>query len=240
MRGRSQWALALLRHPVAWTAAVLAIVAAAILSPFALVVPNLADTGKIEYGDMISISALVSTVMIAVFSIIPNLKAMANASRFTHYSELDNMYNTLLGKVVEQPALRKVAAAPPADGSDLAIRYDAYAYMMWNFLETLHDRCLDDANLRATWAPVIGVEFAIHAAWFRRETDGYAAQPAPKFCLQFCDFIWRAFLIGDVRGLLDLAGREWRYRSEADIRADPRIAPFHNAPAAAEVVAAQR
>jgi hypothetical protein len=38
--------------------------------------------------------------------------------------------------------------------------------MVWNFLETIYDRCQRDKHLRSTWYPAIAAENRLHRAWF--------------------------------------------------------------------------
>lgn len=47
--------------------------------------------------------------------------------------------------------------------------YDAYAFMVWNFLEAIHDKCQDDDELLNTWAPIIAAEDAYHRGWFLQQ-----------------------------------------------------------------------
>ena len=100
-----------------------------------------------------------------------------------HYAELDRLYFDLLKLAVEHPYLRN-----PGDikGSEQRSRYEAYAYMAWNFIETVIDRLdaqtawssadgpqgrnqanQDDLKLESTWQAAIIQEVEIHAAWLR-------------------------------------------------------------------------
>ncbi|MGH7437131.1 MAG: hypothetical protein ACRENE_15765 [Polyangiaceae bacterium] len=85
--------------------------------------------------------------------------------RESYYAELDRVYFELLRIGLERPYLR--AALPPADPAR-ASEYEAYAFMVWNFLETVVDRCDSTSNpsLRETWFPIVATEGALHRAWF--------------------------------------------------------------------------
>jgi hypothetical protein len=85
--------------------------------------------------------------------------------RETYYAELDRVYFELLRIGLERPYLR--SELPPADPGR-ASEYDAYAFMVWNFLETVVDRCEGTRNpsLRETWFPIVATEGALHRAWF--------------------------------------------------------------------------
>jgi hypothetical protein len=85
--------------------------------------------------------------------------------RESYYAELDRVYFELLRIGLERPYLR--SALPPLDPAK-ASEYDAYAFMVWNFLETVVDRCdsSSNASLRETWFPIVATEGALHRAWF--------------------------------------------------------------------------
>jgi hypothetical protein len=89
----------------------------------------------------------------------------ATTLRENYYAELDRVYFELLKIGLERPYL--LASPPPADAAK-AKEYDAYAFMVWNFVETVVDRCERTSNrlLRETWYPVVATENAIHRAWF--------------------------------------------------------------------------
>jgi hypothetical protein len=190
------------------------------------------DEIDLDYGDFVSIGAFVSTIVIAVFSIIPNLQSMAETSRSVHYSELDSMYLQILTMAVTEPHLRRPNGLDAFE-VDQAQQYETYAFIVWNFIETIHDRCEKISELRATWAPAIDAEHRLHRDWFMRESTPYDSLAAPKFCLPFCDFIWRSFwLRPDDFEALPLEDRQrwmkadWGYRSVAEIRGDPKLAEF--------------
>jgi hypothetical protein len=91
----------------------------------------------------------------------------ATTLRESYYAELDRVYFDLLKIALERPYL--LASPPPSDPAQ-ACEYDAYAFMVWNFVETVVDRCEGRANarLRETWYPIVATESALHRAWFER------------------------------------------------------------------------
>lgn len=162
----------------------------------------------------------------------------SEAINFAHYSELDKFYADILRLAIEMPYLRTPVRIlsdrdaleadyfpyPDKEGEENEIRslqYDAYAYMVWNFLEAIRDRCADKLEMKATWAPVIGAENAIHRGWFmaqiRKEEmrAREAAQmnipylPADKFCVDF-----QVFVVNCEWKQRDGKYRDWRYRGE--------------------------
>ncbi len=95
---------------------------------------------------------------------------------FSHYGELDKNYFDLLNMAVERPFLRS-----PDSLTDEEQRksYDIYAFMVWNFLETIVDRMKDHSGLAETWLPVLEAEVTLHRAWFDRPEN------RPKFKASF-------------------------------------------------------
>jgi hypothetical protein len=78
-------------------------------------------------------------------------------------------------------------------------QYDAYAFMVWNFLETVHDRCQEEPTLLGTWAPVVAAENELHRGWFlqqmriqieHKRRDGTNYVRSDKFCEHFQAFIF--------------------------------------------------
>jgi hypothetical protein len=85
--------------------------------------------------------------------------------RDSYYAELDRVYFELLKIGLEHPDLLDFPVThDPANARE----YDAYAFMVWNFIETIFDRCQGwtKRRLRETWYPIIAAENARHRAWF--------------------------------------------------------------------------
>jgi len=85
--------------------------------------------------------------------------------RDVYYAELDREYFELLKIGLDRPELLTFPASPdPAKAQE----YSAYAFMVWNFVETIHDRCQgwSKRRLRDTWYPIIAAENALHRGWF--------------------------------------------------------------------------
>ena len=102
--------------------------------------------------------------------------------RDSYYAELDRVYFDLLQIGLEHPDL---VDFPASRDPTKAREYDAYAFMIWNFVETVYDRCQgwSKRRLRETWYPVIAAENDRHRAWFDRPDN------RRKFKELFCQFI---------------------------------------------------
>ena len=137
------------------------------------------------------------------------------ALQSNHYSELDHFYADILKIGIEKPHLRSpkpIASDEEAmfgdyrpyapekdDDGTMAEQYDAYAFLVWNFLETIHDRCHEDESLRGTWKPVIAAENRIHRGWFlaemrneyKRRSSAKDQASEAKFCPEFRAWIYQ-------------------------------------------------
>lgn len=56
---------------------------------------------------------------------------------------------------------------------DCTARYNLYAFIVWNFLETIDDRCgkKRTCRLRTTWDPIFMQDGRLHLAWFMRQEN---------------------------------------------------------------------
>ena len=117
-----------------------------------------------------------------VLTLLYSAYSFATTLREGYYAELDRLYFELLKIGLERPYLR--TSVPPAEPGK-ASEYEAYAFMVWNFLETVVDRSEGRSNhgLRQTWYPIVASEGALHRAWFE------IPENQRKFKESFCRFI---------------------------------------------------
>ncbi len=117
-----------------------------------------------------------------VFTLFYSVWSFRTTLRDSYYAELDRVYFDLLQIGLEHSYLLDYPVSP--DPSK-AREYDAYAFMVWNFVETVYDRCQgwSKRRLRETWYPVIAAETARHRDWFN------LPQNRRKFKQPFCQFI---------------------------------------------------
>lgn len=134
------------------------------------------------------VQAIAETVVAigVVVTLFYSMWSFTRALRDGYYAELDRVYFELLRIALERPYLLE-----PAILSDPARQreYEAYAFMVWNFVETVFDRCqgLGKRSLRDTWYPVIEAENALHRQWFELPAN------RNKFKTHFCQFIERQY-----------------------------------------------
>jgi hypothetical protein len=116
-------------------------------------------------------------VAIAAFlTLLHELRSFRKSVKDLHYTELDNMYLELLKMAVDRPYLRQPDAIyrNPLAKTNQEREYDIYARMIWNFLETIEDRCHNHPELEDTWHPVIRDEGTVHRQWIRKEPKGFS------------------------------------------------------------------
>src|SRR5215472_1865286 len=121
-----------------------------------------------------------------VFTLFYSVWSFTRTLRDSYYAELDRVYFELLKIAIERPYLMDFATAPDPNKQR---EYDAYAFMVWNFAETVFDRCQGwwKRRLRATWYPVLEAENALHRKWFDLPEN------RSKFKRHFCEFIDREY-----------------------------------------------
>lgn len=173
----------------------------------------------IPVGDLLSFVVIFGTLLVGIVSlrnVQKSIEQANKAAKSSHYSELDRFYADLLKLAMEDPRLRKpqklASDRSALDGhyrpfqrfDPIADKYDIYAFMIWNFIETIHDRCLelcdshDDegyASLKGTWQPIIVAEDNLHRGWILSEMGREKKRPKEegerrdKFCVGFCNFV---------------------------------------------------
>ena len=83
------------------------------------------------------------------------------------YDVFDNLYLDLLKTGMEYPKFRDIAKTnkyKSAFTEDELIQYEVYAFITWNFIETILDK--GDEKLLITWLPCVKYEASLHIEWF--------------------------------------------------------------------------
>jgi hypothetical protein len=138
-----------------------------------------------------------STFWIAVGSVLQGVAAIIaysalrySVTTFTktlavsNYTELDRMYFDLLKTAVEKPHLVNPEAVRNVDQQR---EYDTYAFMVWNVMESIYDRCHGDDELCETWYPAIDTEELRHGKWLDDPKN------QTRFKHRFCRFIEKRY-----------------------------------------------
>lgn len=86
----------------------------------------------------LAFAGIIYTVLLQKVGLDETLREFEATNQALHYGELDRMYFDLLKMAVQNPRLR--APVPMAERSSEHGDYGTYAYMVWNFVETVADR----------------------------------------------------------------------------------------------------
>jgi hypothetical protein len=109
-----------------------------------------------------SLSAILAAIAILLYIIF-----WYKEKTSTNYDIFDSLYLDLLKTGLEFPSFRNknetIIYQEKFQGNEL-IQYDIYAYISWNFIETILDK--GDDNLMVTWLPAIKLEASLHEKWF--------------------------------------------------------------------------
>ena len=84
------------------------------------------------------------------------------------YDVFDNLYSDLLKTGMENPKFRNISKTLNYKAVFLEeelIQYEIYAFMTWNFIETILDK--GDEKLLITWLPAVKNEASLHIEWFK-------------------------------------------------------------------------
>ncbi|MEK7321599.1 MAG: hypothetical protein AABZ84_00795 [Pseudomonadota bacterium] len=133
-----------------------------------------------NFWDAVAAIAQGLASIMAIAALIISMTSFKQSLKTSHYTELDRMYFDLLKIALERPHVTN----PNADRTEgQKLEYEIYAYMVWNFLETIYDRCERDKHLWDTWLPVLKAENGLHGHWLSEP------QNQCKFKPVFCKFI---------------------------------------------------
>lgn len=83
------------------------------------------------------------------------------------YDVFDATYLGILKSGMKNPSFRNSILTNDFENSfsgNKKIKYEIYAFMSWNFCETIYDNGNDE--LMKTWSVVIDTENALHRKWF--------------------------------------------------------------------------
>ena len=124
-------------------------------------------TGTVDWTQISSVASGFGTI-VAGLALLYSMTSFQHSLRIAHYTEIDKMYQQLL-----EIAMSNVFVLTPAARMSRVQRqkYNVYAFMMWNFLEAVHDRCSSDKDLWRTWHPVLLSESRLHFRWIGLEEN---------------------------------------------------------------------
>ena len=85
-----------------------------------------------------SIMGIIATMM-AVFALLYSMRTYNKTMQVVHYGEIDKMYFEILKEALSKPHLvrRNIVRSEEEE-----VEYGIYAFIVWNFLESIYDRCI--------------------------------------------------------------------------------------------------
>ena len=119
------------------------------------------------------ITALISACL-ASTALLYSMVAYTKNLKVSHYNELDKAYQTVLTFAFNNMYLVKHELIVTQEQQE---KYDIYAFMVWNFLEAIYDKCMKDKHLKETWEPIMRVEGRLHYKWLMREDNSDKFKP---------------------------------------------------------------
>lgn len=123
---------------------------------------------------MFSNTISIASALFAMFSVLISYYIYTASKVDTSYLDIDKQYVELLKLALNEPDLRdyeKTSMFYKLDNQDnFKKKYNIYAYMCWNLVETIYDRQKDKNGrfrLSDTWIPVMFEENRLHYTWFK-------------------------------------------------------------------------
>ncbi|MFH5881190.1 GNAT family N-acetyltransferase [Liberiplasma polymorphum] len=114
------------------------------------------------------------SLIIAILSLSISFILAKKGSETTSYLNIDKQYSDLLRIALDYTDLRRhqktIQFYKEPEDSEFRARYNVYAYMTWNLIETIFDMQKDKEgrfNLSSTWLPVMFEENRLHYSWFK-------------------------------------------------------------------------
>lgn len=108
-----------------------------------------------------SISTILSATAIFLYIVLWYRDKSSN-----DYDTFDALYLDILKVGLEYPELRSLSYSSNYKNlpENEKIRYESYAFICWNFCETIFDK--SDSELMKTWIGVLRTETKLHRQWF--------------------------------------------------------------------------
>jgi hypothetical protein len=86
-------------------------------------------------------------------------------ARNRFYAQLDGVYMEIQSLIIQTPHLGDARATRT---TEQMIQYDAFAFIVWNFVESIYDYSRQDASVLETWKCIFIYESKLHRDWFDR------------------------------------------------------------------------
>lgn len=127
------------------------------------------------------------STLLAATAILIYIHFWIKDKRINSYNVFDNLYQDILKIGLDNPQFRnpeKTKGYKNSFSDDQLIQYEIYAFMCWNFCETIYDK--KDKRLMHTWFVVLEEERNLHLQWINQPEN------KRKFKPEFLEYIKKA------------------------------------------------
>ena len=121
------------------------------------------------------------TMLLSVAALGFSLYTFYKTVVFEKYQEADQIYMRILEIGIEHPSFRDKSKTKNYEkhfSHDERIQYENYAYIVWNFLETLYDR---KSIKDKTYEGLLRDENDLHSEWFKRNSENLFKESFIKY-----------------------------------------------------------
>ena len=131
-----------------------------------------------QSGTIVALANMVMAVGTVVLALgIPwSIRLATREEKDSFYATLDDTYFEIQKLIIEHPHLAQ--PDPAHKTAEQIVQYDAFAFTVWNFMESIVDYCRKDEFLSETWNCILRHESCVHAAWILREENRRKFKPS--------------------------------------------------------------
>ena len=118
------------------------------------------------------------STLLAATAILIYIHFWIKDKRINSYNVFDSLYQDILKTGLEYPQFRnpeKTRDYKNSFSENQLIQYEIYAYMCWNFCETIYDK--KDKRLMRTWFVVLEEERNLHLQWINQPENELKFKP---------------------------------------------------------------
>jgi hypothetical protein len=143
---------------------------------------------------ILSIATLISglaTLIVSFAAILISIVTWIKSRNDSTYDIFDITYLDILKIAIENPKFRDSSLTNnyfENFKADEKRKYEIYAFICFNFCETIFDKSND--KLMKTWSPIVAIEVQLHRSWFIDKGN------STKFKLEFIDYVNNEFFEG--------------------------------------------
>jgi len=126
-----------------------------------------------SWDALTALATIALTIVTAVlaYGVPMELRRARRDERFLFYAQLDRTYFEIQKLLIERPYLENRPDRKRSETQEE--EYNAFAFIVWNFLESIFDYGEQDRVLLETWSCIFEYEGLQHLDWFRRGINSH-------------------------------------------------------------------